>query len=234
MTAFAVSGQGAGGAVPVHHLSDDLLTAYAAGTLDEATSLVVATHLTYCPECRARAAMLDAVGGSLLNSLNPSALATDALDSVFARLESDTPAESRTATPAAAPANDNPVLPRALQSYFGGDADSVAWKKLGMGVETAEVSLADTDKRVFLLKVPAGKAIPDHTHDGEEFVVVLQGAFTDVIGRFGRGDVAHSDHSIDHRPHAEDGEDCICLVVVDAPIRMTGPLGKVLNLFVSL
>lgn len=232
MTALTVSGDGAGGAIPVHHLADELLTEYAAGSLDEATALVVAAHLTYCPQCRARAAQMDAVGGALLNALHPSALSSDALDSVFARLDGDEGGGLSAERPA--PANDNPVLPRVLQSYFGGDCDAVGWKKLGMGVETAELSLPNADKRVFLLKVPEGKAVPDHTHDGEEFVVVLQGAFTDVNGRFGKGDVAHSDHSVDHKPHAEAGEDCICLVVVDAPIRLTGPLGKVLNLFVSL
>jgi putative transcriptional regulator len=231
MTAVTASGSGAGSAVPVHHLSDELLTAYAAGSLDEATGLVAAAHLTYCPDCRARAAQLDAVGGALLSALKPSSLSSDALDSVFARLDGDTPQVPM--APAVA-ANDNPTLPRVLQSYFGGDADAVAWKKLGMGVETAELALPTSEKRVFLLKVPAGKAVPDHTHDGEELVIVLQGAFTDVNGRFGRGDVAHSDDSVDHRPHAEAGEDCICLVVVDAPIRLTGPLGKVLNLFVNL
>ena len=49
-----------------HHVSDRLLMAYAAGTLPEAFSLVVATHLSLCDECRARAASYDALGGAVL------------------------------------------------------------------------------------------------------------------------------------------------------------------------
>lgn len=37
-----------------HHIGDDLLLSYAAGTLDEASSLLVATHLALCPHCRAQ------------------------------------------------------------------------------------------------------------------------------------------------------------------------------------
>ena len=37
-----------------HHLPDDLLLTYAAANLAEAWSLVVATHLSLCPECRRR------------------------------------------------------------------------------------------------------------------------------------------------------------------------------------
>lgn len=49
-----------------HHLSDDLLMAYSAGQLPEAFSLVVATHVSLCDDCRARLAAFDAVGGAVL------------------------------------------------------------------------------------------------------------------------------------------------------------------------
>ena len=35
-----------------HHLNDDLLVDYAAGTLSEGCSLAVACHLAMCPQCR--------------------------------------------------------------------------------------------------------------------------------------------------------------------------------------
>ena len=51
-----------------HHLSDQLLMGYAAGCLPEAFSLLVATHISMCDECRARAEAYDAVGGAVLES----------------------------------------------------------------------------------------------------------------------------------------------------------------------
>ena len=50
-----------------HHLSDQLLMAYSAGDLPEAFNLVVATHVSLCDECRARAEAYEAVGGAVLD-----------------------------------------------------------------------------------------------------------------------------------------------------------------------
>lgn len=52
-----------------HHLSDQLLMGYSAGTLPEAFSLAVASHIALCDDCRARLASFDAVGEACLRSL---------------------------------------------------------------------------------------------------------------------------------------------------------------------
>ena len=64
--------------------------------------------------------------------------------------------------------------------------------------------------------------VPQHTHEGSELTLVLEGAFRDKTGRYARGDLALADGSIEHRPVAEPGEDCMCLTVTDAPLRLTG------------
>ena len=51
-----------------HHLTDQLLMAYSAGQLPEAFSLVIATHVSLCDECRARLMAFDAVGGAVLEN----------------------------------------------------------------------------------------------------------------------------------------------------------------------
>ncbi|MBA3326136.1 MAG: zf-HC2 domain-containing protein [Rhodobacteraceae bacterium] len=48
------------------HATPELLTAYADGSLSEGLSLLVASHLTFCPACRRRVARLEALGGALL------------------------------------------------------------------------------------------------------------------------------------------------------------------------
>ncbi|HYD98947.1 MAG TPA: ChrR family anti-sigma-E factor, partial [Alphaproteobacteria bacterium] len=84
-----------------------------------------------------------------------------------------------------------------------------------------------------LLRVHAGTAMPQHTHDGEELTLVLCGAFRDETGRYARGDLAVTDSEIDHQPVAEPGEACICLAVTDAPLRLTGRFMRFLNPFVK-
>jgi len=59
-----------------HHIGDDLLLNYASGALDEASSLLVATHLALCPTCRGRAERAEMIGGELLESLPPAELST--------------------------------------------------------------------------------------------------------------------------------------------------------------
>lgn len=52
-----------------HHLSEQLLMAYAAGQLPEAFNLIVATHVSLCDECRARLGAHEAVGGALIEDI---------------------------------------------------------------------------------------------------------------------------------------------------------------------
>ena len=72
--------------MPTHHLSDELLFAYAAGTCTEAESLLVASHLTLCPLCRHRLEEMEAVGGALLEEAEPEPVG-DMLADIFARID---------------------------------------------------------------------------------------------------------------------------------------------------
>ena len=51
-----------------HHIPEDILAAYAAGSLPHAFSVVVAAHISLCDECRATLEAVDALGGALLES----------------------------------------------------------------------------------------------------------------------------------------------------------------------
>ncbi len=193
-----------------HHLTDDLLMGYAAGTLPEAFSLVVATHLSLCDDCRARSEAFDAVGGSLIDTLETADLAEDSLQATLRRI-------------AAGPATERPrkaggLFPAPLQDYVGGDLAAVRWRPVGMGVRQA-ILRTDRGASARLLYIPAGAAVPDHGHRGRELTLVLQGAFRDEDGRFGPGDVEIADEAVQHTPTAEAGLPCICLAATDAPLR---------------
>ena len=84
------------------------------------------------------------------------------------------------------------------------------------------------------MRIKSGTAMPSHTHEGTELTLVLAGGFSDERGHFLRGDLAEVDASVDHRPIADPGDDCICLAVTDAPLRLTGPFGRLLNPFLRI
>lgn len=198
-----------------HHLSDQLLMAYSAGRLPEAFNLVVATHVSLCDECRARAGSYDAVGGSLLEEAEEIAMGEDALAMTLARIEG-MPQATRSE-----PLKPAGIFPAPLADYIGGDLSTVRWRKVGGGVKQAILPTAK-DASVRLLFIPAGTAVPDHGHRGMELTLVLQGAFADANDRFNRGDIEIADEEMEHTPVALAGEDCICLAATDAPLRFRG------------
>jgi putative transcriptional regulator len=213
-----------------HITVDDLLLAHAAGRLPEPVGLVVATHLALSPTRRAIYREYEALGGAMLDDLPPAELSADAFDRLMARLDEDEE-PIRDAAPASRVAGaGDPDLPSPLRSYVHGRLAELPWKHYG-SVSEAQLPLDESVYRTRLIVLRAGKAVPKHTHDGQEITVVLKGAFNDGIGRYGRGDIAIADAQVDHQPMAEPGEDCLCLTVTDAPLRLTGTFSRFLNPF---
>lgn len=198
-----------------HHLSDQLLMAYAAGQLPEAFNLIVATHVSLCDECRARLGAHEAVGGALIEDIEEIALGEAALEAALARIDGLPQATQR------APLKPAGIFPAPLADYVGGDLSAVRWKRVGGGVRQA-ILPTGRDATARLLYIPAGVAVPDHGHKGMELTLVLQGAFADENDRFGPGDIEIADEEVEHTPVALAGEDCICLAVTDAPLRFRG------------
>ncbi|TCP39729.1 ChrR-like anti-ECFsigma factor [Rhodovulum marinum] len=212
-----------------HHLTDDLLMGYAAGTLPEAFSLVVATHVSLCDECRARLAGYEAVGGAVLEEAPDCAMAEDSFAATM-RLIAEMPADERIETDGAAVDH---LFPKPLRDYVGGDVEAVHWKSVAGKVRQA-VLPTSRDASVRLLYIPAGMAMPDHGHKGTELTMVLQGAFQDEDGLFARGDVEVADEEMEHTPVAAPGPDCICLVATDAPLKFSGFLPRIAQPFIGI
>ena len=215
-------------AVPVHHPSEARLLDYASGALPEPMALLIATHLALCPACRRTVAELEAVGGALLEALPPEPVAEDSLARLLARLDRLEPAAP--AAPASLAAA--PILPQPLCDYVG-SLDQVAWRHFGPVAE-ARLLTGFEQFTTRLLRVGPGSALPHHTHVGSELALVLQGGFSDTTGHYLRGDVSEADSHVDHRPVADADEDCLCLIVTDAPLRLTGWLGRLLNPFIRI
>jgi putative transcriptional regulator len=74
-----------------HHLTDALLMAYSAGSLPEAFNLTVATHLSMCDDCRARAAAFDSVGGAMIDGADTVEMGQDSLAATMARIRAGKP-----------------------------------------------------------------------------------------------------------------------------------------------
>jgi putative transcriptional regulator len=229
---------GASSPLPIHHPGEDLLLSYAAGSLSEAAGLAVATHLALCPDCRRQVGQWEAIGGELLETVEPSTVSEALFSRVMSGIASPEVSPAAAPRPNAALSNATPtasggtipVLPEPLRSWLGTDLAGVRWSRVMNGVDEVRIPCQGGTAR--LLRIRSGKAMPRHTHRGTELTLVLNGAFADSAGHFGRGDFAATDGTVDHVPVADPGADCICLAVTDAPLRLTGMLGRLLNPFI--
>jgi putative transcriptional regulator len=204
---------------------DALLASYSAGALPPPVHVLVASHLALKGENRSFVAALDAVAArERIDRIAPQPLADRdaALAAAFAADEAD-------ATEHAANGRaEDPLLPPPLRRYLGRGLDAMPWRRRLPGVRACTFERFDRGEAGFLWVKP-GRRMPSHTHEGSEITLVLKGAFRDGAARYGRGDVAIADSEVDHHPQVEPGDDCLCFVVTDAPLHLTGPVGRILE-----
>ncbi|MCR8726141.1 ChrR family anti-sigma-E factor [Frigidibacter sp. ROC022] len=201
-----------------HHIPDALLAAYATGNLPQAYSLVVAAHVSLCLDCRATVEAHQAAGGVVLDSVGAEPVSDRLKSGVLDLLDAPFVPEPRF--------QRSGVFPGPVVEALKGKPPR--WKSLGLGVRQS-ILAADRDGSVRLLSIPPGQAVPDHSHNGLELTLVLEGSFRDETGRFAVGDVEVADQSLEHTPIAEPGPACICLAATDAPLRFNALIPRLLQ-----
>ena len=93
---------------------------------------------------------------------------------------------------------------------------------LAPGLWAAQVKTQRTDGwRAFLLRVPAGTALPNHRHRGEELIAVLTGAFIDRE-RTEAGDFVETGAASPHGRKVTDDGPCVCLVAMQGRVEWRG------------
>jgi len=195
----------------LHHPDEELLLAYAGGASGEAMSLLVATHLAFCDQCRRAVAEAESMGGALMEALEPAALKPGALSATMARLDEAPP-------PAPARPLSRDGVPGPLRPYLSGGFAALPWRR--MGERLAYLPLFRRGgMRVKLLRGVPGTDTGWHSHRGTEFTLVLQGGFTDATGSYAPGDLQVAADELWHNPVADPGEDCINLSVTTGPLR---------------
>jgi putative transcriptional regulator len=226
-----------------HHPDDLTLLEYSAGSLGLAQALAVSVHLGYCLQCQSQLRKLNALGGVLLSETRPASVGAnddqipersdvqnESLDKGFeqlmARIGSEEPGAEAPTDTSVSKRYHNP-----LERYLPSSLDELDWQQ-----QTREISKYDLTNvvdmgsaRITLQRIKAGAKVPVHTHRGNELTVVLKGGFSDELGVYHAGDYIARDPSHHHSPTALQNEDCICLTVLDAPMRFTGPLMRWLN-----
>lgn len=203
-----------------HHPDGATLMSYAAGTLEEPLAAVVASHIAMCPVCRADVANLERVGAALMLAASPR--------SGQAPLRPGNRPLDAIKAAAPRPERRDDLLPAQLMAAYDLTMERIPWRRLGPGVWHHRLPLSeDSEGDLRLLRIAAGRTMPDHGHGGAELTLMLAGSYSDVTGEYRRGDVQDIDEEIEHQPIVSKDADCICLIASVHPARFKSLLGRI-------
>lgn len=211
------------------HPDSYMLIDYAAGSLGPAFCVSISSHLHFCEVCRGENTELSSLGGSLLESSAPAELSSNALNDVLSRLDQEEPPRAQKQK---ALKEDEAKLPELVKNLL--PEQGAKWQFLTPALRISRLVVGEDRYELALHKIKAGGKAPDHGHNGLEITVVLQGSFSDGDGVYHEGDFLVRQPGDVHRPTASLNASCICLSVSEAPIKLVGPIKRLLNPLFSI
>lgn len=215
-------------------IANAMIMDHVTGKLPEPLSLVIASHIAINKDAMAKYTALCTAGGEMLEDLQPAAVNDNALDALMDKLESlPQKDEQKNTKPDTFDAETRRIIPEPLLPYLKENLSDLKWRSLGGGVR--EYALPTTKGfRTSLLSIEPGKSIPSHTHKGVEYTLVLDGAYEECGENIVTGDFVCNDASDTHQPIADPTHGCLCLAVIDAPLKFDGLLGWLINPFLKV
>ena len=209
-----------------YHPNDELLMSFAAGQLPNALGIMIACHLEQCEQCRLKASKYEMLGGEILASIDEQSVSQGLLAQVLSHLDDAVPAVQ---SPKLETLNLD--IPRPLRRFVPQNFEELKWSGMSRNIREYAIKIDDPEYTAKFYKIKAGKELPEHTHEGNEFTLVVEGSFSDRTSDYHRGDFILADEQTVHQPRASMEGDCICFAVMDAPLKMTGFFGRMLNPF---
>lgn len=208
------------------HPQPDQLIEFAAGSCHTGISIAVSVHLHYCSHCRQALSELESASTVLFESQTPAVVPDQLFDTLMQRIQNE-PA------PAPEPAPKPSRFPKALASLIPESLEDLNWRHPMKNLRVSQLMTDESGLIVGLHHMKAGGRVPNHGHRGDEINVVLEGGFSDQLGSYGKGDFVFRTEADTHAPQADAHEDCLMLSVVSAPVKLTGPLGWIINPFLK-
>ena len=194
---------------------NELIFSYSSGRLNEAKSLFVSMYLHLNSIAAKKASIFENILADNLNDISeikPRNLKyTDCIKSISGSKEAFS--KSR-----------NPL------NIIIGDLQKIAWKSVYKGFREYNLPFNGKDS-VKLIKMDPGTSVPLHSHNGKEYILVLEGSFCDEYGEYHKGDMQINDQKTKHNPTACKNDGCICLSISENDVVFFGKFGSILNLF---
>ena len=194
---------------------NELIFGYSSGNLGEAKSLFTSMYLYLNSVAAKKASIFDnmlAQNFSELKDVRPKKLKyTDCIKNDNSKKQNNN-------------LSNNPI------SLLIGDLNNIDWKTIYKGFKEFKIPVNDNDS-VKLIKMDPGTSVPLHSHNGKEYILVLDGSFCDEYGEYNKGDMQINDQQIKHNPTACNSSGCVCLSITENEVVFFGKFGSALNLF---
>jgi putative transcriptional regulator len=207
-----------------HHPEFESLMSCSAGSMPEAFAAVMSSHITVCPQCQKNLSLMETIGTSLFDKLQPVAVNRDAPVMAMRAGEADHGVAFGERVSGDVPAPLAPVI--------GNSLDDIQWKRVAPGVWQHLIRLAGEPRgQLRLVKVAPGQTLPDHSHNGSELTLTLKGSYRDETGHYRAGDVSDVCGDTRHSPVADPVEGCICLIANDGKMKFKSLVAKLIQPF---
>ncbi len=212
------------------HPEEKLLQGFAEGTLSAGLNVVISAHVEQCVSCRKKTSELEAKATvDWLQAADEETAKTPSFEGMVAditsKAQSKESAEMDNSVTEIHMLDHSVKLPKVLAKVA---SEGLVWKKLAGGINQASVTLDDQTQCEFLYMKP-GSQVPVHKHQGTEVTLVLDGSFSDELGKYRPADFVVRDKTHTHQPASEEG--CLCFAVLDSPLTFTSGLARLLNPF---
>lgn len=202
--------------------SEQVLTDFALGKLSPAKHMMVRCQREMSLEVTSQLAFQEQIAAAFIDDMPDQNLSDDFLQKVLTTLP-DADDETQILKP------DD--LPPSLRNILGKTLQDMEWKDLVPNVAIHDImgSRKYDTERLYLMRVGAGMKMPEHSHTGEEWTLILSGSYHIDDEQFTPGDLHIVDDDRTHQPAIDDGEECVCLVMTQGPLKMKGLLPKIVQ-----
>lgn len=222
-----------------YHPDDNMLIEFGNGSLDWGLCILVSAHIEQCRLCKAKIKTQERIGAVLLCTSKMEPSAADSLDKLLTKIQLMEQAATQQKLPLSSDATPSPC-----------DVDQVAypkvvnkllrhrtlpnWQRISRSLKARRLITGQTKYEISLHNICSGGQVSEHDHRGLEITLVIKGCFSDAQGLYGPGDFIRKEPGQIHRPTASQNEDCLCLSAVEAPVKLTGFIGRCINPFLTI
>ena len=205
---------------------------YAAGCLDPAFCLLVETQAALRPDVQRAVARAETIASVFFESEEKATLSAGAANKALAMIDAYEAGErpfAKAVKLAGEGLDELLDLPEPLRETALHSFQSHKWQSLTQGIRRLKLD-AGSEAEVELYRIEPGCTVPEHSHHGSEFTLVVSGGFTDESGSFGPGDLSLKGPEDTHQPTGDMDGVCFALAVREGGLKFTGMMGIIQRL----